>query len=86
MTAKNKCSITIDNIHAAKEAVEHLIRLGRRKIGMVNESETAEVCTVRYNGYVLALELSEPWRFRNITLSIKKCLTNAGVSSIVIYS
>ncbi|MDR0925408.1 MAG: LacI family transcriptional regulator [Hungatella sp.] len=54
--AKNKCSITIDNVHAAKEAVEHLIRLGHRKIGMINGSETAEVCAERYKGYASALK------------------------------
>lgn len=56
VTAKNKCSITIDNVRAAKEAVEYLIRLGHRKIGMVNGSKTAEVCAERYNGYASALE------------------------------
>jgi LacI family transcriptional regulator len=56
VSAKNKCSITIDNVHAAKEAVEYLIGLGHRKIAMVNGSETAQVCAERYSGYVSALE------------------------------
>lgn len=52
---KKKCSITIDNVGAAKEAVQYLIRLGHREIGMINGGKQAEVCGERYGGYVAAL-------------------------------
>lgn len=52
---KKKCKITIDNVAAAKEAVEYLISLGHRHIGMLNGRKKADVCGERYSGYVSAL-------------------------------
>lgn len=52
---KKKCNITVDNVCAAKEAVQHLISLGHQEIGMINGRKTAEVCGERYSGYMLAL-------------------------------
>lgn len=52
---KRKCNITIDNVSAAKEAVEYLIQLGHREIGMINGGKQADVSGERYSGYVSAL-------------------------------
>lgn len=50
-----KCKVTIDNIQAAKEAVEYLIGLGHKNIAMLNGNKAADVCAERYSGYVAAL-------------------------------
>lgn len=52
---KKKCNITVDNVQASKEAVQHLIGLGHRNIGMINGSRLADVSGQRYSGYVSAL-------------------------------
>lgn len=52
---KWKCNITVDNIGAAREAVNYLIGLGHKKIGMINGSKLADVSGQRYSGYVSAL-------------------------------
>lgn len=52
---RQKCKIEIDNVLAAKEAVDYLISLGHRDIGIINGRKTADVCGERYSGYVSAL-------------------------------
>lgn len=54
-SGKYKCNITIDNVLASQEAVEYLIRLGHRNIGMLNGQKKADVSGERYSGYVAAL-------------------------------
>lgn len=54
-SGKNKCNITIDNVLASQEAVEYLIHLGHRNIGMLNGQKIADVSGERYSGYVAAL-------------------------------
>lgn len=55
VTGTYKCGITIDNVQASKEAVEYLIRLGHRNIGMLNGQKMSDVSGERYGGYVAAL-------------------------------
>ena len=47
--------VTTDNSLGAKNAVEHLIELGHRQIGMVNGHEQAFVSKERLKGYKMAL-------------------------------
>ena len=54
-SGKYKCNITIDNVSASQKAVEYLIGLGHKKIGMINGQKIAEVSGERYSGYVSAL-------------------------------
>jgi DNA-binding LacI/PurR family transcriptional regulator len=47
--------IDVDNVEAAQMAVNHLIKLGHRRIAMVN-GPAKDICTsARYKGYVQAL-------------------------------
>ncbi len=48
--------VTIDNVAAAKEATEHLISLGHRRISMVNGYYYRSLSIDRENGYRMALE------------------------------
>lgn len=54
-SGKYQCNITIDNVKASQKAVEYLIGLGHKKIGMINGQKIAEVSGERYSGYVTAL-------------------------------
>ena len=56
---KNKCEITIDNIQASQDAVEYLIDLGHKKIGMLDGGEKADVSGQRRIGYEKALKKAE---------------------------
>jgi LacI family transcriptional regulator len=53
---KNVGLITSDNINGAKEAVNHLISKGHRRIAMINGHSKAEVSIKRLEGYKLALQ------------------------------
>ncbi|MDE7312428.1 MAG: LacI family transcriptional regulator [Eubacterium sp.] len=55
VSGKHKCSITIDNVRASREAVEYLIRSGHENIGMLNGKKMSDVSGERYGGYVAAL-------------------------------
>lgn len=48
--------VTTDNEKGAQTAVEHLIKLGHRKIGFINGHEHAFVSRERKKGYVKALQ------------------------------
>lgn len=48
--------VTIDDISAAKNAVEHLISLGKRKIALVNGPIQYKYARGRMEGYLLALK------------------------------
>lgn len=48
--------VTTDNLNGARDAVEHLIQLGHRKIGMINGYDEAVVSRERLSGYMLALQ------------------------------
>ena len=48
-------SISIANVQGAKDATEHLIRLGHKKVGMINGNLTSFPAKARLNGYRLAL-------------------------------
>lgn len=50
-----KCNITIDNVTAAKEAVQYLISQGHRHIAMLNGKKMTDVSGRRYAGYMSAL-------------------------------
>lgn len=52
---KNLCNISVDNIRASKEAVQHLLALGHKHIGMINGEKVADVSKERYSGYASAL-------------------------------
>ena len=55
-------SIEIDDVSAAKAAVDYLIELGHRKIGYISEyldTEFGVFSQHRYHGYCQALELAE---------------------------
>jgi LacI family transcriptional regulator len=59
-------SVHINNFQAAFSAVEHLIKVGRRKIGIVTYDTTLPHIQERMEGYVKALEaggisLKEKW-------------------------
>lgn len=49
-------AVTIDNCRAAKEAAEHLIAWGHRKIAYLNGPEHIILCRDRKKGYTAALE------------------------------
>ncbi len=51
----NVSYIDIDNVNAANMAVSHLIRLGRRRIAMINGPTTSTVGIDRKAGYLKAL-------------------------------
>lgn len=48
--------VTTDNVSGARKAVEHLIGLGHKKIGMINGHGKAFVSQKRLEGYVEALK------------------------------
>ena len=48
--------ISTNNKRASFEAVEYLIKCGRKNIAMVNGKRTAKVCEERFSGYAKALE------------------------------
>ncbi|MDP9088193.1 MAG: substrate-binding domain-containing protein [Pseudomonadota bacterium] len=48
------CTVGTDNVAGALAAVEHLIRLGRRRIAFMGECRSPEI-QLRYEGYRLAL-------------------------------
>lgn len=48
--------VSTDNVYGAKKAVEHLLELGHRKIGMINGHEHAYVSKERLRGYQEALQ------------------------------
>ena len=48
--------ITIDNSRAAFDAVNHLLRCGRRNIAMINGRSVADVSLLRERGYRRAME------------------------------
>jgi len=50
------CLISTDNESASYEAVEHLIKAGRKKIALLNGKKTAHVSQERFLGYKKALE------------------------------
>ncbi|MFZ3576840.1 LacI family DNA-binding transcriptional regulator [Virgibacillus sp. DJP39] len=47
-----------DNIYAAKEATEHLVKLGHEKIGFIGGNTEFEVAEARSNGYKEAIRLN----------------------------
>ncbi|MBO8142422.1 MAG: LacI family DNA-binding transcriptional regulator [Firmicutes bacterium] len=51
----NVMCVTCDNAQAARRAIEHLLALGHRRIGLVNGHEAAPVSTARAAGYREAL-------------------------------
>lgn len=55
LSGKKVCTISIDNVQASKDAVNHLIGLGHKQIAMVNGKSTATVSRQRYIGYEQAL-------------------------------
>lgn len=48
--------VAIDNMGAGLMATQHLLRLGHRRIGLVNGPENVILCRDRRNGYRLALQ------------------------------
>lgn len=52
---KNTSSISIDNVQAAKDGVNYLIKKGHRKIGFINGKRNAVVSIQREEGYAQAL-------------------------------
>ncbi len=50
------CQIDVDNKALAKEAVQHLLMLGHRKIGFISGSLEYGSCLARLNGYLEALK------------------------------
>lgn len=49
-------AVTIDNIKAARMALEHLIELGHKRIAFINGTEHIILCRDRKRGYLQALE------------------------------
>ncbi len=72
----NVSYIDIDNVNAADMAVSHLIRLGRRRIAMINGPTTSTVGIDRRNGYLEALK--ERGLERDDALIIESDFTEAG--------
>lgn len=48
--------VTTDNVNGACEAVQHLIKLGHRRIAMINGYDEASVSRERLSGYMVALQ------------------------------
>ncbi len=48
--------VAIDNVLAARQAVEHLIALGRRRIGAIGENPGRGTAALRLDGYRAALD------------------------------
>lgn len=53
--SRNICSISVDNVSAAEEAVTYLIAQGHKNIGMINGDSVAAVAKERFTGYANAL-------------------------------
>lgn len=51
------CSVGSDNQQGGRRATNHLIRMGRKKIAFVGDTDSPEV-KLRYRGYLEALELN----------------------------
>jgi DNA-binding LacI/PurR family transcriptional regulator len=49
-------TVIADNVHGAREAVEHLLRIGHRRIGFVGGRRQLSTSRERQEGYRLALE------------------------------
>ncbi|RAP75265.1 LacI family DNA-binding transcriptional regulator [Paenibacillus montanisoli] len=54
--SKNAGHVTTDNVYGAMLAVNHLLKLGHRKIAMINGHNEAAVSIKRLEGYKQALE------------------------------
>ena len=72
----NVSYIDIDNVNAANTAVSHLIRLGRRRIAMINGPTTSTVGVDRKEGYLNALK--ERGLQPNQALVVESDFTEAG--------
>ena len=49
-------SVAVDDVEGARQAVEHLLRLGHRRVGFVNGPPTIQQCVDRRAGALRALE------------------------------
>ncbi|MCL2821137.1 MAG: LacI family transcriptional regulator [Oscillospiraceae bacterium] len=56
VSGDNICLISTDNIKASYEAVDYLIKQGRKKIALINGKNSAHVCEERLEGYKKALK------------------------------
>jgi LacI family transcriptional regulator, repressor for deo operon, udp, cdd, tsx, nupC, and nupG len=54
--ATNVCAVGVDNYAAAKLAVDHLVRLGHTRIGMLKGSVVAADAMERHEGFVRAMK------------------------------
>lgn len=58
VSGDNICLISTDNIKASYDAVDYLIKKGRKNIALLNGKKTARVCAERLQGYKKALKLN----------------------------
>ena len=57
VSSKIPCTqIIIDDTDAAYKAVEHLINIGKKRIGIIKETESSIISEKRYQGYLMALK------------------------------
>lgn len=59
LESDNVSHVTTDNVLGAEKAVNHLIHLGHKKIGMINGHEFAFVSRERLQGYQKALDKAD---------------------------
>jgi len=67
-------TVTVDNVHGAFIAVEHLIKLGHKRIGIITGSREATTTQGRLKGYINAL--------KQYKIDINKSLIVEGNSTI----
>lgn len=48
--------VTTDNVNGTRQAIQHLVQLGHRKIALINGYDEATVSKDRRSGYILALQ------------------------------
>lgn len=53
---EENCSITVDDYGGSRQAVNHLISKGHRKIGILSGTFTQNIFTNRYNAYISTLK------------------------------
>ncbi len=53
---RGQCSVSVDSVSGARQAAEHLLALGHRRIAFINGPNTLRQCVDRRRGFLAALD------------------------------